>query len=258
VAAAPGSLVRWQAVPPTNGDVNLTWGPTLTDITQHTPLRDKRDWGDFGGTGHELTHAISFELRLVASRSSPARSVNGFYVLGGQAALMKEPQGFKKSQVAGLVPPSLRQSRFGDYMSGQIGWDAQPLYVWDEWNAYINGATVAVERYQIGLAPHTTFATTDTVFAVLEFTIYALAVIHAAQQYEPAYLTREPQAREFFAYNARRAMALVKRGRDLPPFKWSKLNLLEATLRSAPEAEPLRASARSVFGPGWAREVFGF
>lgn len=247
--------MRWQAVPATNGDVNPTWGPTLTDIMQHKPARERGIWPDPASTGHEVTHAITFELYLVASRT---RAATGFYVLGGRAAMIDQPQGLRKSQIAGLLPPSLRKSRYGLYMAGQPGWDARPLYVWDEWNAYINGATVAVERYQTGLEPHKTFASNDNVFAVLEFTVYALALIHAAQQYDPQYLTREPQAREFFAWNARRAMALVARGRDLPPFKWGELAVLETALRSAPEVEPLRASARSVFGAAWAREVLGF
>ncbi|MEZ4228272.1 MAG: hypothetical protein R3B89_03845 [Polyangiaceae bacterium] len=251
----PGSGVVWTAVPPTNGSSNPTWGPTLTDIMQRKPARETGTWPDEEGTAHELTHSIGFELRLAATRTD--RRATGFYVLGGRAAILHEPS-FRKAQVAALIPPSLRRYRYDLYLAGQPGWDDRPLYVWDEWNAYINGATVAIERYQLGLEPHTTFAVKDVVLAVLEFTVYAAADILAAMQYEPSYLSQQPQSREFFAFNAERAMSVFQRGRKLPPFDYPDTDAYEATFKAAPEAEPLRASLRSLYGAGWTRRVFGF
>src|SRR5690606_41978801 len=118
--------------------------------------------------------------------------------------------------------------------------------------------TCSAEHCQSGQATTTTCTRNNHGLAILEFAVSSQALLRAAQQYDPQYLTREPQAREFFAWNARRAMALVARGRDLPPFKWGELAVLETALRSAPEVEPLRASARSVFGATWTREVLGF
>ncbi|MGE0324870.1 MAG: hypothetical protein AB7S68_21285 [Polyangiaceae bacterium] len=253
--AAPGSRVIWTQVPPTNAATNRTWGPTLTDILQRRPARETTTWPDEESTAHELTHAIGFELRLVATRTD--RRATGFYVLGGKAAILREPS-FRKAQVAALIPPSLRRYRYDLYLAGQPGWDDRPLYVWDEWNAYINGATVAIERFQQGLQPHTTFAVKDVVLAVLEFTVYAAAVILAATQYEPDYLSREAQSREFFAFNAERAMRVFQSGRSLAPFNYPDTQAYETTLKAAPEAEPLRATLRSVYGTAWTQAVFGF
>ncbi|MCA9643861.1 MAG: hypothetical protein KC492_24375, partial [Myxococcales bacterium] len=127
----PGSRVVWSHVPPTNAATNPTWGPTLTDIVQRRPARETTTWPDEASTAHELTHSIGFELRLVASRAD--RRATGFYVLGGRAAILREP-GFRKAQVAALIPPSLRRYRYDLYLAGQPGWDDRPLYVWDEWN----------------------------------------------------------------------------------------------------------------------------
>lgn len=250
-----GTRVSWTQVAPTNGMTNVTWGPTLTDIMQRRPARETGVWPDEEGTAHELTHSIGFELRLVATRTDPRAT--GFYVLGGRAAILREPN-FRKAQVAALVPPSVRRYRYDLYLAGQAGWDDRPLYVWDEWNAYVNGATVAVERYQTGLEPHTTFAVQDVVLAVLEFTIYAAYNILAATHYDPSYLTREPQSREFFAFNAERAMSIFQRGRRLPPFAYPDTEAYESAFRSAPEVEPLRATLRSLYGSDWTQRVFGF
>jgi hypothetical protein len=37
------------------------------------------------------------------------------------------------------------------YLVGQPGWENVGLHLWDEWDAYTNGATVSVDRYTRGL-----------------------------------------------------------------------------------------------------------
>lgn len=250
----PGSQVQWLALSTTNSALDPRWGPALTEIMQRKPPRERGHWEDPPTLAHEMTHSIHFELRLA---NSHARRMNGFYVLGGRAAVVTEPR-FTKATVASLVPPSLRRGRHDSYLIGQQGWDARPLYVWDEWTAYINGAVVAIERFQLGLAPHTTFATSDRVFAVLEFTVYAMAVVLAASYHDPSTLQFDTQFREFFAYNAERAMTTFERGRSLAPFQWPASDVVQRALRSSPDAESLRQCMRAVYGAPWTARVFGF
>jgi hypothetical protein len=241
-------------LPPTNAAFDPRWGPRLTDIMQRKPPRERGFWEDHSTLAHEMSHSIHFEVRLANSSDRPR---NGFYVFDGRAAVVAEP-GIRISTVAPLVPPSLRRNRYPQYITGKPGWDARPLYVWDEWTAYINGATVAVERYQLGLSPHTAGTASDRVFAVLEFTIYAMTVVLAVSQYDPRTLQEDPQFREFFAWNAQRAMATFEQGKNLPPFQWPESARLLDALRAAPDAEPLRHGLRSVYGASWTRQVFGF
>ncbi len=238
----------------TNSSTDPKWGPSLTDILQRRPSWDKFNHEDLETLAHELSHGIHSDLRL--KRPSTPK-LNGFYVLGGQGAIVLEPS-FRKADVAALVPQSLRGSRYDHYLTGQKGWDDQPLYLWDEWNSYVNGAAVAIERYSLGLQQYPANSANDRVYAVLEFTIYALMVLHTAEQREPQYLTREPQAREFFAWNAQRAMRLFQAGRHLPPFRWTNSDTLEQALRTSPDAEQLRQSARRLLGAGFTHQTFGF
>lgn len=241
-------------LPTTNAAFDPRWGPKLTDIMQRKPTRERGFWEDHVTLAHEMSHSIHFEVRLANSRERP---MNGFYALEGRAAVVAEPR-LRITTVAALVPPSLRRGRYAQYLVGKPGWDSRPLYLWDEWTAYVNGAAVAVERYQLGLSPHTAGSTSDRVFAALEFTIYAATVVLAASQYDPRTLQEDAQFREFFAWNAQRAMATFEQGKNLPPFLWSDNAPLLSALRAAPDAEPLRQCLRSVYGVAWTQTVFGF
>jgi hypothetical protein len=234
--------------------LDLRWGPRLTDIMQRKPAHERGHWDDPTTLAHEITHSIHFDLRLT---SPDYRRINGFYVFGGLAALVAEPR-FTKSAVAARVPPSLQRSRYQNYLLGHPGWDARPLYVWDEWTAYVNGASVAIERYQLGLEPHDAGSTSDRIFAVLEFTVYAMVVISAATELDPHALQNDPQLGGFFAFNAERAMQTFERGRALPPFLWPESERLLQALRTSPDAEALRQCMRGVYGAPWAQRVFGF
>jgi hypothetical protein len=114
---------------------------------RHKPVRERGHWDDHATLAHEMTHGIHFDLRLTASAYRP---MNGFYVFDGLGVVVAEPR-FTKSAVAARIPQIMRSTRFHNYLTAQTSWDARPLYVWDEWTAYVNGAAVAIERYQLGM-----------------------------------------------------------------------------------------------------------
>jgi hypothetical protein len=133
--------------------------------------------GDLVTTAHEVTHGVNADIR----NAQPAGSkVNGFYLLRNQALVVPEPN-FDKNQVAQFIPVALRGDRFNTYVAGMREWDDRPLYLWDEYTAYTNGAFCAAElkdknEYQGDWS--------DWAMGPLEFSIYTLAVMAAAKRYD--------------------------------------------------------------------------
>lgn len=175
-------------------------------------------------TAHECTHGINSEVRNKAGASydiemkmgSPSPiymtnngggQVNAFYVLGGRAIILPEPP-VRKRDVANAVPKSLRGDRFGTYITGQGAWDNQPLYIFDEWSAYINGAKCGIDMLARGESPERT----DLMRGPLEFSAYSLALMMSVGQNDLESLL------PFFRWNWLNSWATFKAGRELFPF----------------------------------------
>lgn len=249
LTGAPGSgLMTIDMAPERNQSAP---GSVLADIVSHLP-------DEFGNTyydsdlvtwGHETTHGISGHIRN--TKNNTGRKANGFYVTGNKAVVVVEPK-ILKHQVQDFVPASLRGSRFAMYVTGQTAWDDTPLYIMDEYNAYINGAKVGVDLYQKGLW---TQGNRDAVEGALEFSVYALALGRAVQAYDPEYFRTYPQFSEFLAFQLESAMKAFRAGAVMPPFaRDSQMQTFE-TLRTATEARGLREFATQLFGAGWTNEV---
>lgn len=227
------------------------WGARLTDIVRHqTPAYGDTYYdADTVTYGHEATHGIHAYIRNTLDDTG--QGANGFYVMDGRACLVREPR-MRKSDVGAYVPASLRWSRFDLYVTGASDWDDRPLYVWDEWVAYTNGAEVGVDRQRSGLW---TEGWRGTVDGVIELSVYAIAVGMAAEASEPGYFEREPNFGPFLAWNLRRAMRLFREGRVMPDFAWDEQDAYFERFRSGAEAEAMRAFVRRVLGDGVADEI---
>ena len=223
---------------------DASWGAVLTDIVQHLP----RSYGDtyFDAdtvtSGHETSHGIHSHIRN--TMNDTGTRANGFYVLDGRACLVREPD-MRKSDVAAYIPPALRWSRYGLYITGSSDWDDTPLYVWDEWVAYTNGSAVGVDRSEAGLWRSGWRGTVD---GTIEFTVYAMAVGMAAEARDPGYFTREPNFLAFLVWNARRAIRLFRAGRVIPDFAWDEQDAYFERWRSGAEAEEMRSWMRRTLG----------
>jgi len=252
-ASAPvaGDQVDFTAYPESRGGADPSWGAVLTDIAQHLPPEygDQYWDGDLVTAGHETTHGINSDIRN--HHNDTGERANGFYVLEDRAVVVVEP-GIRKSDVVPFVPSSLRGSRFGLYLLGQTEWDDTPLYVWDEWVAYVNGGAVGVDLAEAGLW---SYGWRDAVAGPLEFTAYALAVGLAVKERDPDYFAANRQFREFLAWNSRRALDVFRRGRGRPDFAWDEQDALYEALRTGADAAALRQFARDTFGDAWMSAV---
>ena len=228
-----------------------SWGSVLTDIAQHLPdSYGSQYWdSDLMTAGHETTHGINSDVRN--NHNDTGKKANGLYVTGDKAALIVEPS-FRKSQVAEFIPSSLHGSRYDLYITGQTDWDDTPTYVFDEWDAYTNGAAVCLDLTHRGIYKG---GWTDCVYGPLEFTVYSIAVAMAAEKYDPAYFASYPQLKAFVAWNARRAMDLFREGQGLDSFKYAEQDAYYAKIATSPDAEALRAFCRKTFGDTWTKEV---
>ena len=106
-------------------------------------------FGDRAGrstNAHETGHGIHSYLRNKYTAELGKR-VNGFYGLSGRGIIVQEPN-IRKSQVNRFIPSSVRGYRFPLYLERQKEWDDTPLYIYDEWNAYVLGGKCCVDDYQ--------------------------------------------------------------------------------------------------------------
>lgn len=147
---------------------------------------------------HESTHGINSRVR---NAIAPNGRVNAFYVGSGRAFALREPN-VSLAVVSRYVPQELRRAGFTNYLlEQQRYWNGQPLYVLDEWSAYLNGNAAGLE---LGLAEKTSTA------RMIEFCAYATAVVVAVEAHDPSYPDRELLA-EFVASQLERSIDLAER-----------------------------------------------
>lgn len=255
-APDPTAGIDWFTWPEQQPELaDAAWGVQLTDIARHLPAQyGDQYWfpDDAMTSGHETTHGIQAHLRNYEAPMTGR--YNAFYVLHDRAAFVAEPD-MRKSDIAAYVPESLRGDRYATYITGQTSWDDTPLYVFDEWVAYTNGAEVAVGQVQAGLYRG---AWTDAVMGPLEFVVYAMATARAASVKDPTYFASDVQFRRFTAWNIQRAMRLFESGRSMSQFQWATQDAYATALRTGADAQDLRVFARATWGAAWTQVVLGF
>jgi hypothetical protein len=248
----PGEAVPWVAFPSQKAVKEPRWGPFLTDLETHLPAQYGKQYQspDLIIHAHETSHGIHAHLRTQYALKH--QRVNCFYVGQHRAAVLAEPK-LKLSQIAALVPEPLRLGRFKLYLVGQQkDWENEPLYLFDEWVAYVNGAQAGIEMAQKGLYAADK---NDAVFALLELNVYAIYTVLATERHDRTY-NRTPLT-EFLAWNLKRSMALYHAGSRLGLFNWDGHQHFRR-LQTGGEAAELRRFLRRLYGERWCREVMGF
>ena len=182
---------------------------------------------------HETTHMINAGLRNSLKKG---KNINVFYLPTGWACVIEEPN-MRKSQVAQFIPSNVRGYRYSTYVPGATEWDNQPLYLVDEWSAYINGAMVGIDdvnnkRYTDGW--------TDGVSGCLELSLYCVALSMAIEEYDKEYWNNNVHFKSFMKWNLQRAYNTYMIGKDYPEFKWDKQEEFFRRFQESPSTKEMR------------------
>lgn len=210
--------------------INVESGDSLyADVINHCPkYKEYLVGSDKISSAHEVTHCINSDVRNAAGGN-----VNAFYHMRDRAIVLPEPK-CRKSDAVEFIPQSLRFSRYSTYVSGQSEWDGQPLYLWDEWTAYLNGAITGIDldaRKELSRDEYGS----DWVFAPLEFVTYGVAVLMAADKHDHL----DDLIIKFSRFILRRSFNTYFNGKTV--FPWQGLDDLYTKLKSGSEAASLRS-----------------
>lgn len=226
----------------------------LADIERHLPARYGTTYRDSDPVtwGHETTHGINSHLRNTGAYNPSGRKVNGFYVGDDKAIVLPEPP-IRKSEVAPYIPQSLRGGRFGQYVTGQRAFENEPLYLMDEWTAYTNGGAVGVELAKAGQWRQ---GGRDAVAGVVEFTGYGFGVARAIEAKNPGYLDRNPDLKNFVAWQGLRAMDTFREGMKISDFnRFPGQQQYLRNFQTSPDAEPMRDFIRQQYGEAYLQRL---
>lgn len=190
--------------------------------------------------GHETTHMIQANMR-----NRHGGRVNAVYLLNGKGVILKEP-GIAKRLAQKFIPHSLRASRYDLYVAGQTEWDDRPLYLVDEWNAYIHDCMIGSDDKANGRDDG---EKTDAAVGCLEMGIYTVGMAMAVERYDREYWEGEPEFKTFMRYQWRRANGAF--GKGAPLFPWDTQDRILNNLRTSPDAEEMRAFIRTHLDGVW-------
>ena len=210
-APLPPKKPLFQEFAPRKSTKNPAWGNKLQDIKNHETFYEN-NFKDLVTTAHEATHDISIHFRMNEQKYY-ANKINAFYVFDNRVAIIENPP-IGLSQVYAFIPEVLRGQLFANYFPSP-DYEDNPLYIWEEWTAYINGAEVGADLVQNNLWQQ---GQRDTLLAMLEFLVYSAALVQATQQLAPQYYKDYEKFRAFFTWNVQRTWRVYNQAKDLAPF----------------------------------------
>jgi len=226
VAPALASEPEWIDVPPVRAVTGADHlGAKLADIDAHLPAGHIYRDSDLVTWAHETTHGINSRIRNQYARGH----ANGFYVLANRGITFTEPR-CRKSAAARFIPAAWRDSTYGLYVAGQSAWDGEPLYVFDEWIAYTNGTEVGLEVAAKGLWRGG--QRSETTENMLEFCVFAGAVIRAVHEHDPSY-AELAKLSQFAAWNVQRCLSLADKAEKYPAFITPRARGMRDAIRAA-------------------------
>ena len=206
------------------------------DVLNHSKDRPFGDQHGRSTNVHETGHGIHSYLRNGYTRELGKR-VNGFYCFDGRGAIIEEPN-MRISHIRRFIPENLRSYRYKLYLVDQArSWGDMPLYIYDEWVAYVLGGTSNVDDVKQG---RHNGKWSDGVSGCLGFSIYAVATCMAVKEHDPEYWENNKQFRNFTIWMLRKANETYKMGRRMEQFKWEKQDKLLNELLTSSSAEPMR------------------
>jgi hypothetical protein len=223
---------------------------TYGDVMSHTPanpdIRDTRS-----SSAHETCHDINNWVRNKWTQKMGKR-VGGFYAFDGKAMVVEEPS-IQLKILEKFVPTKLRGMRWKTYVNpGNPRQPGGPLYLFDEWSAYIAGAAVSVDDFQRGkgyLKSDGT-RTDDCDMSVTEFAFYGIGMAMAVEWHDPEYFHGNPQFRlvtkALLEQSNRICQAAM--GTEL---HWPNQDNYVFTFRTDPSCEAMRDFVKQYFEGAW-------
>jgi hypothetical protein len=235
-------FIEWPVVARNNDEVSL-----FGDVMNHTTRDQLVLRHDRNTNVHETLHRINNHIRNTYNKGNVR--YNAFYVFDNKAVLIEEPKS-KKSQVPAFVPSSLRTSgRFNTYVLGMNQWwDNQPLYLVDEWSAYVGDSMSNIEDVKNG---RHNGQWSDGVAGCLDMGIYCVAMAMSIEKHDPEYWAANKQFRNFMTWHLERAWDAYKIGSKMKEFKWETQDRMLHTLRTSQDAEEMRRFMRKHLSAVW-------
>lgn len=243
------NFLTFKSIKPIQNELGIVLG----DIESHMPnnhiyvANNKVTWA------HETTHGINSVLRnkhskidtifKTATETRPVYgggSVNAFYVLKDRYIVLKEPD-IKISDVANKIPQSLRGRSYDLYLiTQQKDWNDYPLYIFDEWSAYTNGAACHLDLKIDDRS--------DSILSMFNFNIYSICVAMTVKEQDKNYDDKELKA--FLRWNIERSFEYLNND------SLSKEYLEK--IKKSDDAQKFRTFCVNYFGPKWTKKYFNF
>lgn len=197
LAPRPAALEFW-AGPSVVGRPVRSSPAVLADVLSRLPnqeyWRDQTDPTDLVTWTHEGTHGVSVRVPKVAG-------AHGIYLLGGRSISIQHPR-LTIGDVAAAIPECKRGRIFQLYLVDQRrDWDAEPIYLVEEWVAYVHGTFA---RRELGLS-----ARGETEDFAREMESYCRAIVSLAAKLDPTYPDAEKLA-AFIEWNSERFRRAVE------------------------------------------------
>ena len=194
---------------------------------------------------HETTHMINNDLRNNWQGNN--QKLNAFYLPVGWAFATAEPN-FRKSKVTEFVPAAVRGPRYSLYLAGAKDWDDRPLYLVDEWCAYVNGALVGIDDVD-----HNRYRDewTDGVYGCLEFSVYCIALCMATEKHDNNYWTTNTDFKAFMNWNLQRSYNTYTVGKNYSQFKYDKQEAYLQRFQKSDSTQLMRDFTTKHFGGVW-------
>jgi len=207
--------------------------------------RNRRPTGESeaGSQAHYATHFINSEQRGIGPHSCAV------YLGGANVYLISGQPQTTLAEVAATVPRSLRGEAYQVYLiQSQRDWNDLPLFVLDEWSAYLAGAQV---RADVGDP-----AATHNARHALEMMVYSFAVCQVAETRGGDYL---PATKHLIRVMAERTSQVCQAVYQRQPEQYRRrCGAYVKTLRDSPDAAALRDYIRAVWGEDWTNNLLGF
>ena len=195
---------------------------------------------------HETTHMIHAELRM---KNNSSGHHNSFYIVNTGAIDFPEPK-IKKNDVAKYIPQALRGSRYSTYITKAQVWNDQPLYLVDEWIAYLNGAEVAIEEVETGRYRGRRYCEGP---GVVEFSVYCTALCMAIKDLDKSYWYNENiRFKLFVIEQLKRSKEIFEKGTSMRCFQGRKQYKYLETWKTSKECQPLKQFIHQELDKAWA------